>query len=139
MCRPLVEPLKFVLSLKFVVSTTSVSPSQWPRESPSHNRTRANFPIGWIHDKRCAMCLDDVCCPIPPEIVVRCFNVSFWILKASLITVFFYRLPLELSCFLRCEKLPAGKLSRTLQRCDAVIIPNALEVWVTPCRFRRCR
>ena len=27
-------PLNFVLSVKFVVSTTSVSPSQWPRGSP---------------------------------------------------------------------------------------------------------
>ena len=29
----------WVLSVKFVVSTTSVLPSQWPRESPSHWRT----------------------------------------------------------------------------------------------------
>src|SRR4030095_6615706 len=85
------------------------------------------------------MRLDDVCCPIPPEIVVRCLNVSFRILKSSFITAFFYRFPLELSCFLGSEKLLTGKSSRTLQRCDAVVVPNALEVWVTPCRVRRCR
>ena len=36
------EPLKSLKVLfgeKFVVSTTSVSPSQWPRESPCHWRT----------------------------------------------------------------------------------------------------
>src|SRR5262249_40511392 len=85
------------------------------------------------------MRLDDVCCPIPPEIVVCCLNVSFRILKAGFITAFFYRFPLEFSCFLRSEKFPTGKLSRTLQRCDAVVIPNALEVRVPPCRVRRCR
>ena len=31
-----VDPMNRVLSVKFVVSTTSVSPSQWPMESPSH-------------------------------------------------------------------------------------------------------
>ena len=31
-----VEFLKRTRSLKFVVSTTSVLPSQWPRESPFH-------------------------------------------------------------------------------------------------------
>src|SRR6476619_885371 len=37
-----VDPWKFVagfLSLKFVVRTTSVFPSQWPRAIPSHART----------------------------------------------------------------------------------------------------
>jgi hypothetical protein len=58
------------------------------------------------------MRLDYVCRPIPPEIVVRCLNVSFWIFKASFITAFFYRLSLELSCFLRSEKFPAGKLDQ---------------------------
>ena len=33
-CRFSREPWKSVLGLKFVTSTTSVSPSQWPRESP---------------------------------------------------------------------------------------------------------
>ena len=35
-CRFAPEPLKVSLSEKLVVSTTSVSPSQWPRESPFH-------------------------------------------------------------------------------------------------------
>ena len=33
-CRFSLEPRKAVLSVKLVVSTTSVLPSQWPRESP---------------------------------------------------------------------------------------------------------
>ena len=34
-----VPRLRWTLSVKFVVSTTRVFPSQWPRESPSHCRT----------------------------------------------------------------------------------------------------
>ena len=41
-CRFSVEPRKRVLSVKFVVSTTSVSPSQWPTESPIHLRMAAD-------------------------------------------------------------------------------------------------
>src|SRR6476619_860467 len=40
--RSSVDPWKLVagvLSLKFVVCTTSVLPSQWPREMPIHPRT----------------------------------------------------------------------------------------------------
>jgi hypothetical protein len=36
--RSLPDPLNCVLSVKLVVSTTSVSPSQRPTESPSHLR-----------------------------------------------------------------------------------------------------
>jgi hypothetical protein len=35
-CSDAVEFLNLMRSLKFVVSTTSVLPSQWPRESPLH-------------------------------------------------------------------------------------------------------
>src|SRR6185503_1458962 len=37
-CRPLDEPSMLLLGENPFVSTTSVSPSQWPRELPSHWR-----------------------------------------------------------------------------------------------------
>src|SRR6202521_3274154 len=39
-------PWKVAPGRKLVVSTTSVLPSQWPRESPCH---------GWILDERCGL------------------------------------------------------------------------------------
>src|SRR4029434_5459366 len=83
------------------------------------------------------MCFHDARRPIPPEIVIGRFNVSFWIVEARLITVFFACSFLQLSYFLRSEKLPTGKSGGTLQRRDAVVIPNALQVRMTPCRVRR--
>ena len=48
-CRSFDTPMKAVLGEKFVVSTTSVSPSQWPRESPIHCRIAVRHVRAAVH------------------------------------------------------------------------------------------
>src|SRR5438128_2076344 len=82
------------------------------------------------------MCLHDIRRAIPPEIVVRGFNVSIGIVEPRLVRVVLDSFLFELCNFLGSQKLLAGIAGRALERCDAVVIPHALQVGMAPWRAR---
>ena len=70
-CRSSVAPWNLVLSVKLVVSTTSVSPSQWPTESPSHRRMVLGRCVAFMRTMRTS-------CTISVRIVTEFLVCTIW-------------------------------------------------------------
>src|SRR5207237_5758921 len=98
-----------------------------------------NFAVGGIRDQGCPVGFDNRRCAIPPEIVVSGLNISFPIRETCFAGVCFYGSLLQFGHFLRSEKLSTGKTRGTFQGSNAVVIPNTLQIRMSPRRAWWCR
>src|SRR5690242_11840785 len=96
------------------------------------------MPVGWIDNQRCTAIGDFETARIHPMFVVRSSDVRLSRPIAAIAGEFIGELLLKLAGFLIVQDAFRSDSIRPLQRCTCGVVPNTLQIRITPRRTRRC-